>query len=158
MLNMLIIIGWLLAIGLMLYLAKELVKDRFHRRRERKLAIRNAIRARRREQFMENRRRWAEINTGVIQVRPAEVAAYAERRQTQNQRLFGWVVFLLWQGYWVVEIVDQFRKSDKPLQLPYFFLFIVMVVIPYSVYWFRGRHKRRARRASDARLQSANPR
>jgi hypothetical protein len=158
MLNILIIIGWLLAICLMLYLAKELVKDRFHRRRERKLAIRNAIRARRREQFMENRRRWAEINTGVIQPRPAEAQANFERRQRQNQRLFGWVVFLLWQGYWVVEILDQFKKSDHPLQLPYFFLFIVMVVIPYSVYWYQGRQKRRARRASDATLQSANPR
>ena len=112
MLNILIIIGWLFAICLMLYLAKELVKDRFHKRRERKLAIRNAIRARRREQFMENRRRWAEINTGVIQPRPAEAAANVERRQKQNQRLFGWMVLLLWQGYWMVEIVDQFKKSD----------------------------------------------
>ena len=68
------------------------------------------------------------------------------------------MVLLLWQGYWMVEIVDQFKKSDTPLQLPYFFLFIVMVVIPYSVYWFSRRHKRRARRASDAALQSANPR
>ena len=135
MLNILIIIGWLLAICLMLYLAKELVKNRFHARRERKLAIRNAIRAKRREQFMENRRRWAEINTGVIQPRPAEAAAYAEHRQKQNQRLFGWVVFLLWEGYWIVEIVDQFKKSDHPLQLPYFFLFIVMVDIPYSDFW-----------------------
>jgi len=37
MLNILIIIGWLLVICLMLYLAKELVKDRFRARRERKL-------------------------------------------------------------------------------------------------------------------------
>ena len=158
MLNILIIIGWLLAICLMLYLAKELAKDRFRARRERKLANRNAIRARRREQFMENRRRWAEINTGVIQPRPAEAAAYAERRQNQNQRLFGWVVFLLWEGYWIVEIVDQFKKSDHPLQLPYFFLFIVMVVIPYSVYRFSTRPRRLARRASDKTLQSANSR
>jgi hypothetical protein len=158
MLNTLIIIGWLLAICCMIYLAKELVKDRFRARRERKLAIRNAIRARRREQFMENRRRWAEINTGVIQPRPAEALAKAERRQKQNQRLFGWMIFLLWEGYWIIEIIDQFRKSDKPLQLPYFFLFVVMVVIPYSVYWFQGRHKRRARRASDGTLQSVNPR
>jgi len=158
MLNILIIIGWLLAICLMLYLAKELAKDRFRARRERKLANRNAIRARRREQFMENRRRWAEINTGVIQPRPAEAAAYAERRQNQNQRLFGWVVFLLWEGYWIVEIVDQFKKSDHPLQLPYFFLFIVMVVIPYSVYWFSTRRRRLARPASDKTLQSANSR
>ena len=156
MLNILIIIGWLLVICLMLYLAKELVKDRFRARRERKLAIRNAIRARRREQFMENRRRWAEINTGVIQPRPAEAAAYAERRQKQNQRLFGWVVFLLWEGYWIVEIVDQFKKSDHPLQLPYFFLFIVMVVIPYSVYRFSTRRRRLARLESDKTLQSAN--
>ena len=154
MLNILIIVGWLLAICLMLYLAKELVKDRFHKRRERKLAIRNAIRARRREQFMENRRRWAEINTGVIQPRPAEAAANVERRDRQNQKLFGWMVLLLWQGYWVVEIVDQFKKSDTPLQLPYFFLFMVMVVIPYCIYWFSRRRRRLARRASDAALQA----
>ena len=153
MLNILIIIGWLFAICLMLYLAKELVKDRFHKRRERKLAIRNAIRARRREQFMENRRRWAEINTGVIQPRPAEAAANVERRDRQNQKLFGWMVLLLWQGYWVVEIVDQFKKSDTPLQLPYFFLFMVMVVIPYCIYWFSRRRRRLAKRASDAALQ-----
>ena len=156
MLNILIIIGWLLAICCMLYLAKELVKDRFRARRERRLAIRNAIRARRREQFMENRRRWAELNTGVIQARPAEAAAKAERRQKQNQRLFGWMVLLLWQGYWIVEILDQFRKSDTPLQLPYFFLFIVMVVIPYSVYWFSSRKSRLERRRLKQGL-SASP-
>src|SRR5262245_10978553 len=157
MLNIVIIIGWLLAIGCMSYLAKELVRDRIHARRERKLAIRNAIRARRREQFMENRRRWTEINTGVIQARPAEAAAKLERRQKQNQRLFGWMVLLLWQGYWIMEILDQFRKSDTPLQLPYFFLFVVMVVIPYSVYWFSTRKSRRERRRMD-REMSANPR
>jgi hypothetical protein len=157
MLNILIIIGWLLAICCMLYLAKELVKDRFRARGERKLASRNAIRARRREQFLENRRRWAEINTGVIQVRPAEEAAMVARRQKQNQRLFGWMVFLLWEGYWIVEILDQFRKSDHPLQLPYVFLFIVMVVLPYSVYWFSTRKSRLERRRIERKL-SASPR
>lgn len=145
MLNVLIIIGWILAIGCMLYLAKEMVKNRLHARRERKLAIKEAIRIRRREQFMENRRRWTERSTGVILERPAEIAAQADRRQRQNQRLFGWVVFLLWQAYWVVEILDQFRKSDRPLQLPYFFLFMVMVVIPYSIYWFSKRRRRLAK-------------
>ena len=158
MLNILIIIGWLLAICLMLYLAKELVRDRFRARRERKLAIRNAFRARRRQQFMENRRRWSELNTGVIQPRPAEAATDVDRRQRQNQKMFGWVVLLLWQGYWVVEIIDQFRKSDNPFQLPYFFLFIVMVVIPYCIYRFSRRRRRLARRASDETLQSASSR
>ena len=157
MFNVLIIVGWLLAICCMIYLAKELVRDRIHARRERKIAIRNAMRARRREQFMENRRRWTEINTGVIQPRPAEAAAKAERRQKQNQRLFGWMVLLLWQGYWIVEILDQFRKSDHPLQLPYFFLFMVMIVIPYCVYWFSSRKSRLARRRMD-REMSASPR
>ena len=58
------------------------------------------------------------------------------------------MVLLLWWGYWVVEIIDQFKKSDTPLQLPYVFLFIVMVVIPYCIYWFSGRRRRLARRAS----------
>ena len=158
MLNILIIVGWLLAICCMLYLAKEMVKDRFRARSERKLAIRNAIRARRREQFMENRRRWAEINTGVIQSRPAEAQMSFDRRDRQNRKLFGWMVLLLWWGYWVVEIIDQFKKSDTPLQLPYVFLFIVMVVIPYGIYWFSGRRRRLERRASAERLQSASSR
>ena len=67
------------------------------------------------------------------------------------------MVLLLWQGYWIVEILDQFRKSDHPLQLPYFFLFVVMVVIPYSVYWFSTRKSRRERRRMEREL-SASPR
>jgi Ca2+/Na+ antiporter len=51
----------------------------------------------------------------------------------------------LWEAYWVLEILDQFRKSDKPLQLPYFFLFIVMIVIPYSINWYTRRRRRLAR-------------
>src|SRR4029079_8712312 len=116
MLNFLIIAGWLLAILCMLYLAKELMKDRFHARRARKLAIRNAIRAQRREQFMENRRRWEDIHTGVNQARPAEAQAAFDRRQKQNQRLFGWIVFLLWEGYWIVENIDQIKKKHNTPQ------------------------------------------
>ena len=91
------------------------------------------------------------------EIETAEAQAILDRRQKQNQRLFGWVVLLLWQGYWVVEILDQFKKSDNPLQLPYFFLFTVMVVIPYSVYWFSGRRKRLARQRFERDL-SASPR
>jgi len=56
-----------------------------------------------------------------------------------------------------VEILDQFRKSDTPLQLPYVFLFVVMVVIPYSVYWFSTRKSRLERRRLKQGL-SASPR
>jgi Na+/glutamate symporter len=146
MLHILIIVGWILAIVCMLYLAKEMVKDRWHARRERKIAIREAIRARRREQFMENRRRWMERNDGVILTRPAEIQAGIDRRHKQTQRLFAWVVLVMWEAYWVLEILDQFKQSDKPLQLPYFFLFMVMIVIPYCVYWFSTRRRRLERR------------
>jgi len=158
MLNILIIIGWILVIGCMLYLAKEMVKDRRHARRERKLAIREAIRTRRREQFMENRRRWMERNNNVILTRPAETAAKLDRRQKQNQRLFGWMVLLLWEAYWIIEILDQFKKSENPLQLPYFFLFVVMVVIPYCIFWFSSRRKRRLARQRAERDLLASPR
>lgn len=140
MLQILIIIGWILAIACMFYLAKELVKDRLRARSERKLAIRNAMRAKRREQLIENRRRMMQRAGYVVPPRPSAKAA--DRQQTQ--KLFGWLALILWEGYWLIEIVDQFKKSDHPLQLPYFFLFIVMVAIPYSVYWFSNRKKRRA--------------
>jgi hypothetical protein len=139
MVQILIIVGWILAIGCMLYLAKELVKDRLRARSERKLAIRNAFRARRREQLIENRRRLMQRAGYAVPPRP--VAKAPDRPQTQ--KLFGWLAFILWESYWLIEIADQFKKSEHPLQLPYFFLFIVMVVIPYSIFWFSRRRRRR---------------
>jgi membrane protein DedA with SNARE-associated domain len=56
--------------------------------------------------------------------------------------LFGWLAFILWETYWLIEIADQFKKSEHPLQLPYFFLIIVMVVIPYSIFRFSRRRRR----------------
>ncbi|HET9718128.1 MAG TPA: hypothetical protein VFP60_18285 [Pseudolabrys sp.] len=141
MLNLVIILGWILAIGCMLYLAKELVQNRLHDRRERRLAIRDAIRAKRREKLIENRRRLMQRSGQAVPPQPAPNVNAADRPQTR--RLFGWIAFVLWQGYWLIEIAEQFRKSDRPLQLPYFFLFIVMVVIPYSIYLFSWRRRRR---------------
>ena len=141
MLHILMIIGWLLAIACMLYLAKELVKDRLHARSERKQAIRNAMRAKRREQLIENRRRLMQRAGHVVPPRPT--ARPGDRQQTP--KLFGWIALVLWEGYWLIEIADQFKKSEHPLQLPYFFLFIVMIAIPYSIYWFATRRRRRPR-------------
>ncbi|HZP68836.1 MAG TPA: hypothetical protein VFB29_02730 [Pseudolabrys sp.] len=141
MLQILMIIGWVLAIVCMLYLAKELVMDRLRARSERRRAIRDAIRARRRERLIENRRRL--MQRAGQAVPPAPRAATADRQQ--NQKLFGWLALILWQGYWLIEIADQFKKSDHPLQLPYFFLFVVMVVIPYAIYRFARRRNRHPR-------------
>jgi hypothetical protein len=139
MLHILIIIGWIMAIGCMLYLAKGMLQDRLHVHRARKLAIRNALRAKRRERFIENRRYL--MRQAGHPIPPRSDVVKVDRKQTQN--LFGWVTLILWQAYWIIEIADQFKKSDHPLQLPYFFLFIVMVVIPYGIYWFARRRRQR---------------
>ncbi|MGE5163641.1 MAG: hypothetical protein ACM3IH_06405 [Sphingobacteriales bacterium] len=139
MLQIVIIFAWLLAIGCMLYLVKEMIKGRLQARRQRKLAIRSAIRSYRRQQFIENRRRLMQRSGGVVLSAPNEAAA----DRPQVQRLFGWIVLFLWEGYWVVEIVDQFSRSSRPLQLPYVFLFIVMVAMPYGVYLISRRAIRR---------------
>jgi hypothetical protein len=139
MLQIVIIFAWLLAIGCMLYLVKEMIKGRLQARRQRRLAIRSAIRSYRRQQFIENRRRLMQRSGGVVLSAPNEAAA----DRPQVQRLFGWIVLFLWEGYWVVEIVDQFSRSSRPLQLPYVFLFIVMVAMPYGVYLISRRAIRR---------------
>ncbi len=141
MLQILIIIGWLLAIACMLYLAKELVKDRLRARSERKQAIKDALRAKRRAQLIENRRRLMQRAGYIVPPRPT--APSADRPLTT--KLFGWIALVLWEGYWLIEIADQFKKSEHPLQLPYVFLFVVMVAIPYSIYRFAGRRRRRPR-------------
>lgn len=130
MLQILIIIAWLIAIGCMLYLVKEMIKGRLQARRHRKLAFRSAKRSYRRQRFIQNRRRLMERSGGVVLSAPNDAAA----DRSQIPRLFGWVVLILWEGYWLMEIADQFSKSAHPLQLPYFFLFIVMVAMPYGVY------------------------
>src|SRR5262249_55425014 len=48
----------------------------------------------------------------------------------------GWALLIVWQVYWLLEIVERFRTTTTPLQLPYFFLFVVMVLIPLAIYLF----------------------
>jgi len=129
MLQILIIIGWLFSFACMLYLAIEMLKDRLYARRQKRLTARELKKRRQRDltrnQFVLNSDRAvpsATITNGAVAVHP------------HGLRIFGWLMLFLWEGYWFVEIADYYSKSSRPSQLPYFFLFIVLVVIPYAAY------------------------
>ena len=67
--------------------------------------------------------------------------------------ILGWLLFVVWEGYWLLEIVEQFSISTKPLQLPYPSLFVVLVVLPLAVYlFFRRRRMRRSARIPEGAL------
>ena len=57
--------------------------------------------------------------------------------------VFGGLLFVLWEGYWISEIVERARDTKGSLQLPYGFLFIVLVVVPLGIYWVCRRKMRR---------------
>ena len=60
----------------------------------------------------------------------------------------GWLLFVLWEGYWFLEIAERFAKSTHPLQLPYVLLFFMVVVIPFAGYLVFRRITRRSARLS----------
>jgi hypothetical protein len=59
--------------------------------------------------------------------------------------ILGWLLFVMWERYWLSEIVERFSTSTKPLQLPYPSLFFFLVVVPLAVYLFFRRRRRRQR-------------
>jgi hypothetical protein len=67
--------------------------------------------------------------------------------ESVNDRRFyltflGWLLFILWEGYWLLEIREQFVSIGR-LQLPYMFLFLILFVVPLAWYLFLRRKLRR---------------
>ena len=71
MLHIAIILGWLIAFSLMLYLATQVIKDRLLERRRRKRALRKTRKFRRHHHFDEKRQQWVRNVDGVV-VHPDE--------------------------------------------------------------------------------------
>jgi predicted membrane protein len=71
MLHIAIILGWLIAFCLILYLATQAIKDRLLERRQRKRALRKIRKFRRHHHFDEKRQRWVRNVDGVV-VHPDE--------------------------------------------------------------------------------------
>ena len=65
----------------------------------------------------------------------------AEDRRIFLIFIFG-LLFILWEGYWVLEVYEQYVARGR-LELPYVFLFFMVVVVPLSLYSFLRRKLRR---------------
>jgi hypothetical protein len=139
MLNIVLILAWLVAFGLALNLATRAVRFRLRGRQQRKLAHRKIRDFTRHHRFDERQQRWVRKDGVVL------VDEVIEDRRL-NLVVVGWLVFVLWEGYWFWEIAQRYSETNR-LQLPYVFLFFILVVIPLAVYLFiRRRIRRSARR------------
>ena len=137
MLQIVIILGWLVAFGLAIHLATLALKHRLRGRHRRRQAFRELREFRRHHHFDQKQRRW---------VRNVDSVALID--QASEDRWFmltflGWLLFVVWEGYWLSEIVERFSNSTHPLQLPYVTLFFIVVVVPLAIYLFFRRQKRR---------------
>jgi hypothetical protein len=137
MLQIAFILAWLAALGLMIYLATQALKRRLRGGRRERLESRTIRRFRRRHRFDEQRRRWVRKRDGAI------VTSEAHEDRWFRITVFGWLLFILWEGYWISEIVERARDTKGSLQLPYVFLFFILVVVPLAIYWVGRRKMRR---------------
>ncbi|MFZ1068572.1 MAG: hypothetical protein WAN42_23975, partial [Pseudolabrys sp.] len=111
MLQIAIILAWLTALGLMIYLATQALKRRLRGGRRERLEFRKIRRFRRQHRFDEQRRRWVRKRDGVV------VTTEAHEDRWFRVTIFGWLLFILWEGYWISEIVERGRDTKGSLQL-----------------------------------------
>src|ERR1041384_5119073 len=115
--------GWLLAILCIALLAKDLIKAR---------RLTNPARAERRRRRLWLWRRRSVTQQPVIVEDPAVTDDVNIRPWI---RPAGVVAFLLWEAFWISEIFERSSQTDRPLQLPYVFLLVVMIGIPAGAYY-----------------------
>ena len=124
--QILIIVGWLFAFGCLLYLAVESLK----------ISIFAAAPK--------------QARTGGDKITLAQSRRHLTKRVLNFPRgvgPFGYVLLVLWEGYWILDVADRFAKAATPLksQLPYyFFLLFVTVGIPLAAYLAARRLLRRS--------------
>jgi hypothetical protein len=134
MLNIVLILAWLIAFGLAVYLAPRAVKFRLRGRQQRRLARRKIRDFTRLHRLDERQQRWVRKDGVVL------VDEVIEDRRL-NLVVLGWLAFVLWEGYWFWEIAQRYSETNR-LQLPYVFLFFILFVIPLAVYLFIRRRIR----------------
>jgi hypothetical protein len=124
MLNIMLILTWIVAFGLAMYLATRAIKFRLRGRQQKKLERRKLRDFMRHHRFDERQHRWVRKDDGVVLV--DEVIE--DRRL--NLVVLGWLAFVLWEGYWFWEIAQRYFETNR-LELPYMFLFFILVVTPW---------------------------
>jgi hypothetical protein len=118
----LIILGWLVVFGCFFYLAADAGRNRLNRRREKKAAARKIHEFKKYHNYDEKRGKWVRNRDGV-----ALPDASDDFRRSITP--FGYLMLVLWEIFWVAEIVAAPRLS----QIPFIFLLVMMVGIPLAV-------------------------
>jgi hypothetical protein len=149
MLHIVIILGWLIAIGFVVYLAPQAARRRLSGRKQRKHTFRKLREFRRHHGFDQKHQRWVR-NDGVVLIDDVS----EDRRLTLV--VLGWLLFVLWEGYWFWEIAQRFSETTRRGELPYVFLFLVLIVIPLAVFLFVRRRLRRSAQLLPARRDAAD--
>jgi hypothetical protein len=140
MLQIVILLGWVLALVLVVFLATESLRHRRWGRQRRKRALRRQLKFKRHHHFDPKRGRWVRNDDGSVVV-----------DETADDRrlvliLVGCLLLIVWEGYWISEIIERFSRATHPLQLPYGFLLFMLVGVPLAVYlYFRRRLRRSVR-------------
>ena len=136
MLQIGLVVAWLIALSLAIHLAIKAIKARLLGRRERRQALKTAREFRKNHHFDPKQKRW---------VRNVDRVALIDH-SAEDRRIFliviGWLLFILWEGYWVLEIREQYVAKGR-LELPYVFLFFMLVGVPLALYLFLRRKLRR---------------
>jgi hypothetical protein len=136
MLQLGLVVAWLIALSLAIHLATKAIKARLLGRRVRKQALKTAREFRKNHHFDPKQKQW---------VRNVDQVALIDH-SAGDRRIFlifiFWLLFILWEGYWVSEIYEQYVARGR-LELPYVFLFFMVVVVPLALYSFLRRRLRR---------------
>ena len=136
MLQIGLVLAWLIALSLAIHLAITAIKARLLGRRVRKQARKTAREFRKNHHFDPKQKYW---------VRNVDKVALIDH-SAKDRRIFliviFWLLFILWEGYWVSEIYEQYAARGR-LELPYVFLFFMVVVVPLALYSFLRRKLRR---------------
>ena len=122
------------------------VKFRLRGRQQRKVAHKKLRDFTRHHRFDERQQRWVRKDGVVL------VDEVIEDRRL-NLLVVGLLAFVLWEGYWIWEIAQRYSETHR-LQLPYVFLFFILVVIPLAVYLFIRRRIRRSMRRGPVDLRA----
>jgi hypothetical protein len=137
MLQIGLVVAWLIALSLAIHLATKAIKARLLGRRVRKQALKTAREFKKNHHFDPKQKHW---------VRTVDQVALVDH-SAGDRRIFlifvFWLLVILWEGYWVLEIYEQYVARGR-LELPYVFLFFMMVVVPLALYSFLRRRLRRA--------------
>lgn len=138
MLPILMILAWLIALGLAVYLAHRAIKHRVAGRQRKRQVLTRFQEFRKHHHFDQNQGYWVRNKDRV-----ALVDETAEDRRFTLIAL-AWLLFVLWEGYWLFEIWERYAASQR-FDLPYGFLFLITVAVPLACYWFIRRKLRRLR-------------